>query len=392
MVEWLFPLVVAGGALIPKFRKMNELQKIEQVFSNLNFSVRDEKGDRHFPKLTNKENTDAFRRYDFRLPLGLTLDKPLRLKMSDILSKTLNSTVEVEGEGDMTVWIFKQKMPEKWNYKDLPATNEEGLLVPVGKTHKDVVYHDFDKIPHMTIAGTTRWGKTVFTKVAFTHLIENYPEDVEFYILDLKGGLEYHKFRHLKQVKAIASDVETAHMVLSHIHDEILADMEKFKEKGYTNVLESPIKRRRFIIVDEGAELSPDKSDEKEIKKLRGQCQQYLSNIARISGALGYRLIFATQYPTADTLPRQIKQNADAKISFRLPTGYASQVALDEEGAEELDTVGRAIYRTHEKQIAQVPYISDNEMWERLRGYAIYDSNEKSDEVETMEQDIIKFG
>ena len=31
-------------------------------------------------------------------------------------------------------------------------------------------------------------------------------------------------------------------------------------------------------------------------------------------------------------------------------------------------------------------------MWERLRGYAIYDSNEKSDEVETMEQDIIKFG
>ena len=37
-----------------------------------------------------------------------------------------------------------------------------------------------------------------------------------------------------------------------------------------------------------------------------------LSHIARIGGALGFRLIFCTQYPTGDTLPRQVKQNSDA--------------------------------------------------------------------------------
>mgnify|MGYP001236398537 FL=1 len=391
MLEW-FPLVLVAGALFPKITRMNELQKIEQVFRNLKFAVRTEKGEIEFPDLIKRQNTEAFRRYDFRLPLGLTLDDKLIEKMSDVLSKTLHQTVEIEGGSIMSIWIFKQKMPNKWAYKDIPATQEEGLLVPLGRTHKDMMWHDFDKIPHMTIAGATRWGKTVFMKVMFTYLIETYPDDVEFYIIDLKGGLEFHKFRNLKQVKSIASDAVSAYMVLNHIHQDILADMEHFKEKGYTNIVDTPLKRRRFIIVDEGAELAPDKSDPKEIKQLKGQCQQFLSNIARISGALGYRLLFATQYPTADTLPRQIKQNADAKVSFRLGTGYASEVAIDEHGAEQLDNVGRAIYKTYEKHIVQVPYISNDEMWERLRGYETYDPNEKSEEMETMEQDIIKFG
>ncbi|MEM5591955.1 hypothetical protein AAHH67_09825 [Niallia circulans] len=112
-----------------------------------------------------------------------------------------------------------------------------------------------------------------------------------------------------------------------------------------------------------------------------------LSEVARVAGALGYRLIYATQYPTADTLPRQIKQNADAKISFRLPSGYASKVAIDDVGAEELPSniKGRAIFKTHELRELQAPFISHEEMWQRLEKY------QEAQVLEVKPNDIIEY-
>ncbi|MBW3216562.1 hypothetical protein KZC64_23665, partial [Salmonella enterica subsp. enterica serovar Javiana] len=93
---------------------------------------------------------------------------------------------------------------------------------------------------------------------------------------------------------------------------------------------------------------------------------------ARIGGALGFRLIFCTQYPTGDTLPRQVKQNSDAKLGFRLPTQTASSVVIDEAGLETIESIpGRAIFKTDRLTEIQVPYISNEMMWEHLKGYEV---------------------
>ena len=137
-------------------------------------------------------------------------------------------------------------------------------------------------------------------------------------------------------------------------------------------MVETNIKERYFIIVDEGAELCPDKSMNREQQKLLGACQQMLSHIARIGGALGFRLIFCTQYPTGDTLPRQVKQNSDAKLGFRLPTATASQVVIDEPGLETIRSIpGRAIFKTDRLTEVQVPYISNEKMWDVLKQYEV---------------------
>src|SRR5699024_6308271 len=154
----------------------------------------------------------------------------------------------------------------------------------------------------------------------------------------------------------LASNVKEATSVIVHINKQIRKDMSLFKDNEWNNITHTNIANRRFVIVDEAAELDKE-------------CQEKLSEVARIGGALGYRLIYATQYPTADTLPRQIKQNSDAKISFRLPTKVASRVAVDENGAEELACPGRAIYRTHDRKIIQVPFVNDSEIYDRLRRF-----------------------
>ena len=96
-----------------------------------------------------------------------------------------------------------------------------------------------------------------------------------------------------------------------------------------------------------------------------------LSHIARIGGALGFRLIFCTQYPTGDTLPRQVKQNSDAKLGFRLPTQTASSVVIDEPGLESIKAFLTCNFKTDRLTEIQVPYISNEMMWNYLKQYEV---------------------
>ncbi|MGI4199065.1 FtsK/SpoIIIE domain-containing protein, partial [Klebsiella pneumoniae] len=233
-------------------------------------------------------------------------------------------------------------------YEEVPA--KKGWVAPIGKRFDGLVWHNFDHVPHMTVAGTTRFGKTVFLKVLMTYLIEHHPDDVELYLIDLKGGLEFGPYERLKQVKKVASNAQEGAMLLTEVHERMERMYKYFRHNGWTNVIDTPEQKRIFIIIDEAAQLAPEKWMTKDQKELLGMCQYFLGEITRLGGALGFREVFCTQYPTSDTLPRSVKQNSDAKVSFRLPSGYASQVAIDDYGAEELPSniKGRALFKTHE--------------------------------------------
>ncbi|CRK80284.1 FtsK/SpoIIIE domain-containing protein [Neobacillus massiliamazoniensis] len=231
-------------------------------------------------------------------------------------------------------------------------------IIPIGKK-RNVMYHNFEHYPHLLVGGTTRFGKTVFLKSTFVSILMTNPDRVRFIILDLKGGLEFWKYRNLPQVLTVAPDLLEAAKALDHVYKLIKLDEERFRKNGWSNITDTPLKERTFIIVDEGAELSP-KLVSKDFKKYAELCQVYLGEIARIGGGLGYRLIYATQYPTAEAVPQQVKMNMVARLAFRIADNIGSRVILGETGAEELEPVpGRAIYKLAEKHKIQCPYISD---------------------------------
>jgi S-DNA-T family DNA segregation ATPase FtsK/SpoIIIE len=370
MFELLAIPVLAGSAAILAGvkNKQKEERRIDTVFRNLKVGAVEGK-EFVYPKLVATEQKDYCVRYVYRVPLGLP--KKALEPVEEILVATLDRPVEVTFKKWLYIDVFNNDIPEKVMYSDVP--NMAGWVVPLGCNEKGWHFHDFDKTPHCVVGGTTRFGKTVFLKMMMTYLIEHYPDDVEFLIIDMKGGLEFDRYREIKQVIDVASDPIEAFECLTSIKVLFEQKMAEFKRNGWSNVVHTPIQKRMFIVVDEAAQLVPEKFTEKPMRDLLSYCQSILSEIARIGGALGFRLVFCTQYPTADTLPRQIKQNADLKISFRLPTGYASAVVIDEQGAEELpsDIPGRAIIKTHKKKIVQVPYITDDEMMKRLEVYRV---------------------
>lgn len=375
MIEWLIPAAILGAGLIPK-QKTSDRQMIDKIFENAGYGIK-KKDSIDLPRLKKKwiikdgEETIGTT-YAYLVPLGLPMSKMKKIeKDMRLFSDGIGKPVIFDYKNRLLhVKVFNADLPEMFSYSDIPQI-EDKWVVPLGKSVEGIIWHDFDHTPHMTVAGTTRFGKTVTLKVLTTYLIENHQDDAEFYIIDLKGGLEFNRHKNLRQVKQVASNPEEAIMLLFSIKQQIEKDYIIFKKKYWTNITNTPIKTRKFIIVDEAASLTAEKWMDKEMKAILGQCQAILSEISRIAGGMGYRLIFATQYPTADTMPRQIKQNSDAKITFRLPSGYASEVAIDDRGAEELPSniKGRALFKTHELREMQAPYISDEDMWDRVGKY-----------------------
>jgi S-DNA-T family DNA segregation ATPase FtsK/SpoIIIE len=369
MFEWLaIPAAITAAAFIPK-GKMKDKDKIQLIFENTGTGIKkkktNDKGEKETviipPKLYKEFKNLGYSTYLYTLPFGLSAGEVEGILPA--LCDGLNKKVEMEyKEGFLKMHVYETDLPESWNYAaDLirPGSWE----VPIGKNHKGVLYHDFDKYCHMLVGGVTRFGKTVAMKVILNTLILNNPNDVEIYILDLKGGLEFEQFRGLPQIKAVASDIYESVEVLKEISDEIDKRMEYFKQNRYTNIVHTPIKKRTFIFIDEGAELSPS-IVVKNLKEYAKYCQSVLSEIARISGALGMRLIYGTQYPTVEAINNQVKSNIVARLSFICSNGTASRVMLDQNGAEKLPAIpGRGIYLIEKKRMVQVPYITDQDMF-----------------------------
>lgn len=365
MIEWLaIPLVVAGAAFIPK-SKIKDKKKIEQIFINRNVGIKKQDSVK-YPKLVKMHVNDTYTTYLYNLPLGVPSEAFDSLLPA--LKDGLNKEVDYEFDGLLKIHVYDEELPKSWNY-------DEGLIrpntweVPIGKNHQGILYHNFEHYPHLLNGGVTRFGKTVFMKEVMNTLILNNPEHVEVYVLDLKAGLEFYKYKAFPQVKEVACDVYESADLLYKITEELKAKELMFREKGYTNVIDSPIKKRTFIFVDEGAELSPNIVKTKEAKKYAEFCQGALSEIARIGGGLGYRLIYATQYPTKEAVPMQVKMNIVARLSFICASQVASRVLLDDVGAEDLPSIpGRAIYLVEKKRVVQVPYIDDKMMLEMMEG------------------------
>ncbi len=387
----LIPATFITVAYFYQSNGMSDKKKIATFFEITKICVQ-HKGELQYPIFIKEIKDDISMNYVYKLPLGVP--SQLIQKLAEVLEEGLYKPVKISfHQRELHIRVFSQQIPEMWNWsKDL--LKEHTWSVMVGKALDKYVYHDFEKTPHMCVSGMTRFGKTVFLKNVMTSLILQQSQHVNFFIVDLKEGLEFSPYKDLSQVVEVAENPERALEMLGRVREKMIKQIEMMKKSYFTNIIDTSIRERCFIIVDEGANLCPTQGLPKKQRDVLFMCQEMLSEIARIGGGLGFRLIFCTQYPTSDTLPRQIKQNADAKIGFRLPTTVASQVALDESGLEDLPSLpGRALFKTDRTEEIQVPYLKDTDMWKLLKKYKVVKQNEASNaqtESET-NRDFIYF-
>lgn len=405
MIFEIISTSIIGGIALKAFVKKkglatNDSGKIQRIISLSGLNVKDGK-DTLTTQLVKKKAYEWGMEYKYRIPLGRSFDDYLSkqrvledglnnrrqmITINDLKSLQLDGHIidnlkslwnnklkekkelEITLDGLLTLRVYNEPLPT-----EVPYQYGERWLVPVGLTREKNTfrYHDFEKIQHLVLGGASQYGKSNFINSMITSLIQSNPEHVHFFLIDLKGGVELCDYENIKQTVSIAYEPEEALITLQVAYDQMRAVQSRMRAMGKKNVREAGFKDRYFVIIDEVGELNPAEAVTKEERKLKEECQTVMSQIARLGAGLGFRQILATQYPTGDVIPRQCKQNSDAKLSFRVQSATASRVVLDETGAENLPQVkGRAIYQTADKrEILQTPRITSEIIQKTLAPY-----------------------
>jgi len=378
---------VVGFASLTVNGATNDGRKIARICANAGLHVK-EGGKVKSMQLLRKSKREWGVEYAYRIPLGLSFndyEKRLdaiqdglngkryvdiktflqgirTLNMRDLKAlltkkKSVKKEVELAYDGVLIVKVYEQSMPDLFEYDNAILERLKGWEVPVGVTRTELIKHDFDKHAHLIVAGTSGGGKSVFLKNVITSLVTKKSKDANLFLVDLKGGLAFNRFRNLEQVKGLAKNPGEAYELLTEAQAEMNERINYLLDHGYEDVIEAGFDDRYFVIIDEAADISDSK-----------ECQEIIKDIARRGRGAGFQLIYCTQYPTNETVSPQVRQNCSAQVCFRLKTAIASRAVLDEDGAESLPLIkGRAIYRTDVKTIVQTPLIENKFIDETIK-------------------------
>ncbi|MBT2599071.1 MULTISPECIES: FtsK/SpoIIIE domain-containing protein [unclassified Oceanobacillus] len=358
-----------GGLRIYKKRKgENYTDYIYKIPLGISFKQVEEKKHFFMDGLNNKSMNDL----NLQNLKNINWKGDVLKQLKDLINNRvqLDKQIELSYDGMLKFRVYDNGLEDRYDITKEIMGKSKSWNVPLGVTQSETIFHDFESQSgaHILLGGATDMGKSTTLNVTISSLIHNHPDDVEFTLIDLKGGLEFGSYENLKQVKNFATDIDGVEKVLKRVKDEMENTFNMLRKKRKKNV--AGIKKRHFIIIDEAAELTSDGETDKEIKKQKIRCENYIKDISRRGRASGMKLIYSTQNPTAEVIGSQVKRNLITRICLPVDTSTASIVVLDEGGAERLPLLqGRAIYKRHRLRTMQSFNITDKLIMEIIKPY-----------------------
>jgi S-DNA-T family DNA segregation ATPase FtsK/SpoIIIE len=298
-----------------------------------------------------------------RYMIQLTYEIPARYsaldvqKQIDALVATCGADVEIVNyAGRVGIRIYPVDLPDVIPFQPDKIKYDESLFIGINRLREHVRFH-FEN-PHMIVAGETGFGKTVLIYLILYQLVRRNPNDVEIALIDMKGT-SFIPFRNLPHFLPICRSLDDAYTLLQDTYRLMNERSNDTWDKGYM-----PRYKKRFVIIDEAAQLSPSSIRHPVHRKTAQEIDALLSSLASVGRELGINIIYATQYPHSDIVNPSIRFNCGARVCFHVQKVKFSEVVLDESGAEQITQKGRAIFKaTGRKELIQVPF-ADRKQWE----------------------------
>ena len=253
---------------------------------------------------------------------------------------------------------------EKWWTGEPPYGH---LRAPIGKTSAtaDLIFDLNDRDgahgPHGVLGGMTGSGKSEVLKAVILALAATHnPRDLNFALIDFKGGAAFNELAKLPHTVGVVTDIETHASYAERVILALSGEIERRKR-----ILETA--RQRFAFgrshIDEYRKLRVKQPlprlvivfDEfAEFKQRHPEESRRLISIARLGRSLGVHLILATQNIQAAIDP-EILQNSTFRICLRVSEPQDSVQLVGIPNAVNL-TRGRAYFSAQSRHLFQAAY------------------------------------
>lgn len=256
------------------------------------------------------------------------------------------------------------------------------LRIPVGRAGaKNLQYVRLGKgtSQHLLVAGKTGSGKSTFLHALVTSAAMHFsPDEVEFYLVDFKKGVEFksyatHRLPHARVI-AIESEREFGLSVLERLDEELRVRGEKFRAAGVQNLADYRAKRpaertpRVLLIVDEFQELFVEDD------RLAQESSLLMDRLVRQGRAFGMHVLLGTQtLAGAYSIARSTLGQIAVRVALECSEADAHLILSDERNtaARFLSRPGEAIYNAQNGLITanepfQVVWLPDRDRSARL--------------------------
>lgn len=346
----------AGCLLFRYILREDKTFNFEKFFKDIEFKNKKE----IYPTIYKDFATYLGRKYFIKLPPGLELKD--FLKLQGAMEQQANRKMNIEYKnGFIEIEVIERELEKSYNYS-LPTRDTDYIKIPIGESLERTCYINLKEIPNSLITGTTGSGKSVCSKAILTSLVNMYtPQELQLYLIDFKQ-VELASFRNLEHTKAFEREVEPAKEIISDLMEECNNRYSEFFKHGLTSIYQYnkkfPNKKMPFqvLFIEEFIMLQMDKS------KI---AMTLLKQFASLCRASGQYIFISCQRADNTVIDGVLKANVGNRIVFRMEDSKNSIIALDSEGAEELEGKGHGILKIGANKTEFRGYnITDNQVYQ----------------------------
>ncbi|MET7478977.1 FtsK/SpoIIIE domain-containing protein [Streptomyces sp. NPDC005648] len=238
-----------------------------------------------------------------------------------------------------------------------------GTIAPVGMAHDGPLALDLvGQGPHALVCGASGSGKTEFLRTWIASLaVSNRPDEMNFVLIDYKGGSELGVLAGLPHTAASATDLDSrlGERVLTALAAELRRRERQLIKTSTKDIEDYAGLRRRsphlalpplprlVVVVNELTLLSEEMPD----------FVEGLVELGARARSLGIHLILGTQQP-AGRNRRVIQANTNLRIALRTASAEDSEMAIGARDAARIPKTapGRAYVRTGVSELTQVQF------------------------------------